>query len=174
MAIIVEDGTKVAGANSFILVADCKTYLDLRGETEWGLLVATITEPALIKATDFLEQRYRLKWKGEKKTKTQVLSWPRKDVTDEDGFQLTSTTIPQELIDAQCLLALRAVDAEGELVNLTTDVTQDNLVKKSKDVLDVLETEREYFQQISQTFYQEVDDLLLPWLDSVGIRAVRG
>ena len=41
MALVVEDGTGLPDAESYVSVADCKSYLDARGRTAWGQL----TEP---------------------------------------------------------------------------------------------------------------------------------
>lgn len=162
MTIIVEDGTEVTDANSYVSVADCKIYLDLRGYLDWGNVDDATKDRSLFLAADYIERKYKLRWKGFSNSSTQSMTFPRTGIIDENGYTLLSTVIPQELIDAQCLLANLTVDEDGELVQLTTITTQDNLIKKIRDKTDVLEDEVEYFAPITQTFYQEVDDLLLP------------
>lgn len=159
MAIIVEDGTNVTGANSYVNVADCKAYLDLRGYTEWGFEV--IQEESLLRAADYIERKYKLLWKGITTGSDQPLTFPRSGIIDENGRTLSSVVIPQELIDAQCLLANLTI-VDGELVQLTTITTQDSLIKSKKEKVDVLEESVEYFQAVTQTFFAEVDDLLAP------------
>lgn len=164
MAIIVEDGTNVTGANSYVSVADCKTYLDLRGYIDWGL--EPFTEQSLFRAADYIERKYKLFWKGKATNTDQSLAFPRAGIIDENGRTLPSDEIPQELIDAQCILANLTIDADGELVQLTTITTQDNLIKRKKEKVDVLEEETEYFEALTQTFFSEVEGILAPLINN--------
>ena len=98
--IIVEDGTGVANANSYVDTTYLTTYASNRGlvlpqnqETQ---------ERMLIKATDYLEA-LRVKFKGTKAVDTQELQWPRKDVYI-DGIEFAKNNIPEELKKAQCQL----------------------------------------------------------------------
>ena len=65
MALIVEDGSIVTGAESYISVADASTYHSNRGNTAWASLSTdAIREQCLRKATDFMRQAYRSRWQG--------------------------------------------------------------------------------------------------------------
>lgn len=68
----------------------------------------TETDPLLIKAMDYLNG---LNWYGNRTKLTQPLPWPRSGITF-DGFSYPSTNIPQQLITAQCMLAVEAIDGE--------------------------------------------------------------
>ena len=54
MALIVEDGSGLSGANSYASTAQADTYASDRGLTAWTGDTAT-KEAALIRATDYLE-----------------------------------------------------------------------------------------------------------------------
>jgi hypothetical protein len=99
--IIVEDGTQVSGANSYVSAADFATYAADRGVTVTG----TDAE-LLITAMDYLEQQ---NFKGNQLTSTQALQWPRANVVI-DGWYVAITAVPQLLVDAQCEVAL-GIDA---------------------------------------------------------------
>ena len=113
MALIVEDGTGKADAESYCSVADASTYHTNRGNTAWASLASdTVREQLLRKATDYIEQMYSQSWQGERVDNIQALSWPRSGVV-YDGVSVSNSIIPQSLINATAEMALRA--AAGEL-----------------------------------------------------------
>lgn len=104
MALIIEDGTGVAGANSYIDVAAARAYAAARGAV---LPAADIeVEQLLIKAMDFIEA-FRSEFQGLKSSASNPLQWPRVGVV-LDGFPLGGDVIPQVLKDAQAQLAIDA------------------------------------------------------------------
>ena len=107
MTLIVEDGSIVENANSYVSVDDARTFASLRGVT----LPASDAEVEvlLIKATDFIEAQ-RLRFQGSKVNQDQALQWPRTGVY-VDGFEVASDSIPYELRNAQILLAIEAQEA---------------------------------------------------------------
>lgn len=108
MALTIEDGSGVAGANSYIDVAAARTYAVAR-----GLTLPTAdgdVEALLIKAMDFIEA-YRGDFQGIKTAATNPLQWPRTGVT-LDGYPLAEDVIPQVLKDAQAQLAVEAQKAD--------------------------------------------------------------
>jgi hypothetical protein len=114
MAMIVETGAGVAGANSYTTVAFIQAYFDDRGgNTAWDALATDADrEFILIKATDYIEKRFSEKWLGDKNDNTNELSWPRHNVYDRH-FRLlyTNTEIPPELQKAVGEYAVRAITA---------------------------------------------------------------
>lgn len=92
MTLIVETGSIVAGANSYVSVADAQAILTGRG------LATVVTEAALLRSMDMLES---LTWCGLRISEQQPLSFPRSGVTLSDNRTLPSNAIPQELINAQ-------------------------------------------------------------------------
>lgn len=99
----VEDGTIVANADSYASLVDLRKYALAR-----GVVLSSVdaeVEAQAIKAVDYLES-LRLSYKGTKvDPTTQCLQWPRKDVYIE-GILLSDTTIPKDLVNAQCQLVV--------------------------------------------------------------------
>lgn len=100
MALIVEDGTTVANANTYVSDSDYTTYATARGKSVGA--DATTREQELIQAMDYIEA---LSFKGTKNTKAQALQWPRSDVY-VDGFEVEDDEIPQLLKDGQMEVAI--------------------------------------------------------------------
>lgn len=97
--IIVEDGSNVAGANSFVTVAEVRLYALERGFT---LSTDDDTVAAqLINAKDYLES-FAECYKGEMTSDTQPLQWPRWGVCIFGGVEFPSDSIPDRLKWAQC------------------------------------------------------------------------
>lgn len=88
MAIIVEDGTGVPLANSYVSEAELEQFADLR-----GIVLDGEPEALLHLAMDYVET---LGFLGEKTASDQALQWPRTGV-EIDGYLLESTVIPTEL-----------------------------------------------------------------------------
>lgn len=104
MALIVEDGTVVANAQSYADAAELVAFAALRGVALPSSEAAQ--EQLLIKAMDALEEFAR-KWKGEPVSASQALAWPRKNVV-LDGMSHAANDIPRELQYAQMQLAVEA------------------------------------------------------------------
>lgn len=183
MAITVETGSIVAGAESYVTVAEADTYHGNRNNTGWTGTEA-VKEAALRRAAAYLDGHYRNRWKGQPvKPLTQPMAWPRVGVRLIEGPQvfydvdpsfydseysgyLEITTIPQRLKDAQCELALRALSGE-----LAVDGENNILSKK----VDVLETSYMAGTVKGQKQYQIVDQLLSDLVRPVGSgTALRG
>lgn len=110
MALTVESGAGLTDAEAYLSVADADTYFAARGNASWAALDATAKEQALRKGADYLEASYR--WRGERATTVQALSWPRKCVT-VDGVDVPSDAVPVAIQRANAELAVRA--SAGEL-----------------------------------------------------------
>lgn len=99
ITITIEDGSNVANANSFVTIAEARTYAAERGVT----LSAADDDVAiqLIKSKDYLES-FAMRYQGEIANEGQSLQWPRIDVYlygSEIAFP--SNAIPKELKAAQ-------------------------------------------------------------------------
>lgn len=132
MALIIEDGSLPAGANSYITVADARAYAGARASTFPA--DDPSAEVLLIKSMDYLES-FRARYSGAKYTKEQALQWPR-DGAQVDGFDIETDEIPQVLKDAQAACAVELAAGVAEL--LPTNATGREVIRK---VIDVLETE---------------------------------
>ena len=172
MAFIVENGTVVANANAYITTAFFTDYHNDRGRGAVSEFSTNEKQSAIIRATDYIEGRFSLKFKGHRTNPTgQSLSWPRRDVFDEDDYLLVhSNEIPKELMNATAEYALRAILC-GEVApdpmkptqkqdfssvassTQTGDITRGPLRKNKVDVgRGAVVEEKEYFsaQDISQ------------------------
>lgn len=109
MAIVVETGVIVDGANSYVSVLELQTYASERGITLTG-----DEEELLIKAMDYIES---LNFIGRKRTQDQDLQWPR-DYVYIDGYCFPSDEIPKELKKAQISVAVAIDEGNGPLTVL--------------------------------------------------------
>ena len=154
MTLIIEDGSLVENANTFISLDDVKTYADLRG----------IEYPAdnelsqnIILAGDYLNS---LCWKGDLVIASQSMSWPRSDVYAFNEM-LPTDEIPSNIKNAQIEAAL--AKSNTDLLSDGSDTNQS--VKKEK--ADILETE--YFEGGKQSVFQsqKVNRYTTPLLQSI-------
>jgi hypothetical protein len=112
-AMVVEDGTGLATANSYSSVASADTYLARAGTpTTWAAASDGEKEAALRKATRSLDIQYGGLWAGDRATTTQYLDWPRSSVYDLEGTLLDDDAIPAELVEAVAELAAQRVAGE--------------------------------------------------------------
>ena len=108
MALVVEDGTGLSTAESYISVVDASTYHTARGNATWAALASdTVREQALRKATDYMGAVYGLRWSGDRVLAAQALDWPRYNVAVH-GFSVDSDVVPTAVANACAELALRA------------------------------------------------------------------
>ena len=109
---IVEDGTGKVDANSFITIAWADAYFVDRGITAWAALTDTAKEIALIKATDYIENRWGNRFLGRQEfpATPQALSFPRINVLYPSGIFVTG--IPEFLKKATAEYAVRTISAE--------------------------------------------------------------
>jgi hypothetical protein len=104
MSLIVEDGTGLSTANSYISVADADAYFEARSNSTWDGAIDDSKEAALLYATLWVDRRYV--WPGFIVISTQALSWPRGWAYDYEGRVIDSSTVPQAVKDAVCEAAL--------------------------------------------------------------------
>ena len=130
MALIVEDGTGLSDANSYVSVAYADAYFLARNVTSWASL--TIKEALLIQATDYMEAVYSESWKGTVLLDTQSLSFPR--IIDD------ATVYPDRLLKAVCELALKAndgtllVDEKQRAIEKKMDVMTEDVAMRTAQV----------------------------------------
>ena len=101
--LVVEDGTGVSGANTYITVDDFLTYIDNRGLSYSAGSDHDDIAANLIKATDYIEGK-RKRFQGDKTAAANALQFPRTDCY-VDGTALESDEIPNILKNAQAQIA---------------------------------------------------------------------
>jgi hypothetical protein len=156
-----DDGTKTT-ANSYISVTDADTYFSDRNNSTWSAATTENKTFALIKAWQYLD--YNFNFKGCRLTTTQNTEWPRSYAYTSCGCAIEG--IPVNLTYAQCEYAVRALSEE-----LLQDITYDDnkLIKRSKDKVGPIETEREYDGYIITRSYPAADVLLKDLLKISGM-----
>lgn len=96
MALIVEDGSGMVDADSYVSVADCTDYHAAMGNTAWASLDEPAQEAMLRRATQYIDVRYT--FRGQRLRSTQALAWPR----DIAPWPISA------VVTATCEAALRA------------------------------------------------------------------
>jgi hypothetical protein len=153
MTIIIEDGSIIEDANSYVTTSDVRAFASARGITFDN------TDPEIefliVSATDYLESK-RSNYQGSKVSIAQSLQFPREDVYI-DGFPIDATAIPKLLKDAQCRLVIEL--ASGVDLHAVSD-----RIKRKK----VGPMETEYFEPSYGPSIPAVDSLLEPLFKTSG------
>ena len=168
MALILEDGSIVANAASFVSVAEITAYAVERGVT----VSATASDVEILarKAMDWLISKEST-LAGVRVDNAQTLPYPRTGVTVH-GFEVLSTEIPALIKEVQMQAA---TDAHSVDLLPTHAATPEGKIKVDK--LDVIETE--FFRPGSGDFtpiLTKLDDLLKPLQTGrgLGLNVFRG
>lgn len=116
MALIIEDGTIVAGADSFATAAELVTYA-----ANYGITIPAATPEQEVLLRRAALQMSALSWKGSIVSAIQSLSWPRRDVYIGQGSGLiwnrpsticNDYLVPQNAIPSQIKAGQMALCAE--------------------------------------------------------------
>ena len=158
MTLIVEDGTGLANAESYISVSDASTYHANRGNTDWAAIASdAIREQLLRKSTDYMMAVYRLRWNGYRYNVTQALDWPRVYVPILDTMSANQfpqyvdfNIVPTIVANACAELALKANSD-----TLLADATQGTIREK----VDVIEVEYDRYSPQYRRYLQ-IDNML--------------
>lgn len=135
VSLIVEDGSCVPFANSYVSLEYADEYMKNTGRSAWKDKTENERKSFLINATKYIDRTYsQYGWKGQKKYhRKQSLCFPRVELYDKDGDEVLD--IPEELKQAVC---------EAGYINTTVTSLFDikdssGTVKRQK--VDVLEVE---------------------------------
>lgn len=168
MALVVEDGTGLANADSFISVADADAYHARYGNTGWLSADQVEKEVHLRRGLRYLVTRNEGRWEGQKKADAQALPFPRYGVYDADGLWVDENSVPRAIAEAQAELALRSLAGE----DLQPDL-EDGAVKRERLKAGSVEEEVEYVGGKRETkSFSVVEAMLAPFLRRPG-RLVR-
>ena len=115
MPLIVEDGTGLPDADSYVSVTDCEAYATARGMT-FSASPADDAEAALRRATAWVDGSFRARFPGRRRNgRGQALEWPRIGAEDQEGNAIADNEIPVEIVQATCEAAIRELAAPGAL-----------------------------------------------------------
>ena len=151
MAVIKEDGSIVANANSYADVADADAYQDDRGRAAWAAATTEVKEAALVRATEYIEGRFALRFVGEPLGDVQTLSWPRSSaVYPRTGNAFPNDEVPADIVTATILYADQVIGPGDDLETMTELSINPELddsgqvAVRTREKVDVLEEEIEY------------------------------
>jgi hypothetical protein len=174
VALIVEDGTGRADAESYLSVSAFKTYADGRGLSYSGKTDPQV-EQALRRGTAWLDGRYGPRFVGARLNgRAQALAWPRTGAYDDAGEEVAGDDLPAEVMNATAEAAHRELTAPGSLL---PDVAATGGVKRKRVKAGTVETEAEYVVPLRPGVgVPVVDGILRPLLKSASFvgEAVRG
>jgi len=157
MALITEDGTGRADAESLCTVAYADAYHDARGNMVWATLSTTEKEQALRRSTDYLERTYAMRTCGYRAKTTQALAWPRYMVRRHGGARCEywpSDAIPNPLAQICAEMAFKA--GQGEL-----DQDIDRIIKS--ETVGPLKTE--YMDSNGVVRYRQIDKMMAQFIE---------
>jgi hypothetical protein len=113
-AIIVENGTIVSGANSYVTMAE---YIAYAASLNIIVTDTQIFQTQIISAAQFIDGLESV-LKGDTTKKTQPMAYPRSGLTDIANWSWDSTEIPTTVKQAQMSLAID-IQAGEDLWNLS-------------------------------------------------------
>lgn len=178
MALIIEDGTIAAGADSWITVAEWEAYATSYGRTVTG--TEAEKEVMLRKAQRAISTRYT--FQGTRVSEAQTTCLPRNWPNAIKGFTIGADVIPQDFKDAQAELAWSIHEGADPFADVTADNAAKGAVTGARSKAGPVETETTYssggasFSATSMSNYTAVMALLRPYLlsGSGQVRILRG
>lgn len=133
MALIIEDGTIVTGADSFATAAELVTYA-----ANYGITIPATTPEQEVLLRRAALQMSALSWKGQIVSASQSLSWPRRDVYIGAGSGLiwnrpstivNDYLVPQNAIPGQIKMGQMALCGEIHADDLVPAETKQGPIK---------------------------------------------
>ena len=182
MALIVENGTKPAGANSYVTLAEADAYHAMYGNSDWPQASfadplnptqeetdaeaarAALLEPLLITGTRSVDLLYGATYASViQPNSTQSLLFPRYSFYDRFGRFIAQNVIPVPLKDAVCEVALMALNGDDVL---PLPDAESGVQSQSVTVGDVATAVTYRFKPMSETYpgFNTVDKVLWPIL----------
>lgn len=166
-AFLVEDGTGLAAATSYVSEAYADDYLG----SSWAADTAA-KEAALMAATEYVDARWGTKFKSYPLVETQALEFPRTKLYNRYGVEIEDP-LPDDFLKAVTLYAQES--ANGTLYPNPSS-TSAQQIKKTKTVVGPITTEKEY-QGIANDYswlkFPLADKLIKQYIYGIGGGAVR-
>lgn len=161
--IIVEDGSIVENANSYITVSGVGVYASDYGYTDWASATDAVKTQSLLKGMRYIEG---LPFKGYRQTEDQSLEFPRSELYDRDGYLVDESTIPVKLVSAVCEAAIASLPTSE--LELQANKSRDDYLKKV-NVADVVIEEWYASGNSVRNSSRVIYDLLVGFLKSSSI-----
>lgn len=179
MAIVIETGAIVAGANSYVSLVDVDAWFLQRELTDWTAASSGVKEAAIVIGQMAMDAKYQSLYFGYPVSRSQNMAWPRsrtpydKDnvlatrepLIDRNGFEWAITEIPTAVKNA----AYEAIRVEFEGTFTPTTLSRDDYIQTK--TLDVLSTTWFNSAPAIKT-HLLVDQLLYPVSDSGSTQSI--
>ena len=156
MAFVVEDGTGLENANSYISIDEFKDYWTDRN-VDYSTKTDTEIQASLIKATQYIDNNYV--FIGYKNNYNQGLEFPRYNALDRNGYLVVD--IPKCLKYAICEAS--AININGADLFASSE---DGITEKTENVGPVETTYKYKNKSTGMIVYQVITRLLKPILKS--------
>lgn len=166
MTLIVETGAGIANADSWVTMQFADQYAGRVGNALWVDGDAELKEPALRRGVRYLDAVYSPRYAGQRANSPleQSLTWPRKNVVDDDGYDVAVDLVPNNLMMAQVEAAFLEFAIPG-----STQPTASARLQKSVTVgpLSVTyeDSQGNKFGPGGQPLFSVIDGLMAPLLD---------
>lgn len=104
-------------ATSYGTTIEADAYFEDRGVTSWLERSEDEKSGALIRASAYIDGRYRARFPGRKAGgRTQEREWPRTGATDASGDAIADNEVPAEIVRSTFEAAFRDIAAPGSLL----------------------------------------------------------
>ena len=145
-------------SNSYATLDEITTFCAGLGLTAWASAGTTDQYSAGLRGMAYVESKT---YKGQKTVNTQTRKWPRTNATDEDNVEISTSTIPTAVKNAQCRASYEEVVSSGAL---QPNLTRDSFTSREKvDVIDI-----SYEQGNNATVFQAIDGYLVGYTMRAG------
>lgn len=154
-AIVVEDGTGLPNANSYVSASDADDILVTNiHNTDWFALDQPTKEKLLAWATRLLNSK--AVWFGKKTYPTSALPWPRDCITTRDSYpdKIPNNSIPHQLKEATAEMARFLVEADR-----TTEQDRDGFERLWVDVIKIQFDPKYRLPQLPPIIWQILSEL---------------
>lgn len=113
MTVIVEDGTGLDNANSYVSTADADAYFASRGNTAWAALSQDAKDAAVINASEYADIRWGDKLRDRPLESEQALEMPRRNLRNRYGDEIEG--VPRDWVRGVIEYAFRS--SQNSLTN---------------------------------------------------------
>lgn len=131
-AFLVEDGTGLSTATSYVSVEDADDIIvmNIHASASWTTLTTAQKEYLLSWASRYLDERTR--WYGSKSVETSALRFPRTGIVDRDGIAIAADAVPRQLKIATAEMARYLIEEDRSV-----ERGQDALTRLKADVVEL-------------------------------------
>lgn len=165
MAFVVEDGTGLSNATAYISVAYFKSYHDDRRHDPPIWASDEDIQGAIVKASDFIDRRWRRKFKGQRFSVSQTLEFPRINAYYFDGRTIAGN--PAEVQQATAELAMRVLETSSDKSKRTL-VPDPEYDAKNRDIVE----ESVSVGPLRQTVRYRDDGVITSWREYPAIEGL--